>query len=720
MPVRWWNRWGALAGALFGAAALAQSSPLLEQVRAHDPKALQTATAERAACGQKTPCADSASLQLLTGYLALSSGDAVRARGILDSQPVTGPLAAFADYYRGEAAFYTRQFADAAKAYGQAAQEGPAWLKLKATRRQAEALVENGDFSLALPLLEGARDGGWGPELLWAHQTAARATGDLPAADADCHLLAVRFPRTPAGTDALALIGEGALTVSERISRAQAMVTGGAAHPALDALESLTRAKLPLTAQQRAGIALLRMQAYDALGDDKNAEHQALIAARGPAAIAAPAQLARANRRLKHDQHAQARAIFAKVESAYPHRPEAEIAGYFKGWIDLQDQKLTRAASELTAFASKYRHSRRRDDALWFAALAQIDHEAYAAARKTLAELVHRFPNSSLVPQALYWTHRCEQLEKAPPAALVKGYSEVIQGFPGSYYALLAATRIQELGATPPKAFPKPPQTVEVPPPERLSLAQALTQAGLFKDAATEISRQTARVKDRPTALALGQALQGIGNDGAAYAVAARALWGAAFHDRDPQALALMFPRAFQPLVEKEAKAQAVDPALMWAVMRRESAFDPTQVSGANARGLMQLIPPTAAAIAKRLKLDPPTADGLLVPSLNVKLSSWYLAALVKRFSHPVLCAAAYNAGPTAVVRWMKTSGELPLDLFVERIPYKETRGYVKQVVADLFNYRELYGSASHEGKLDASAQLSLTLPAPSEDGVQF
>ena len=158
----------------------------------------------------------------------------------------------------------------------------------------------------------------------------------------------------------------------------------------------------------------------------------------------------------------------------------------------------------------------------------------------------------------------------------------------------------------------------------------------------------------------------------------------------------------------------------MWAVMRRESAFDPTQVSGANARGLMQLIPPTAAAIAKKLKLDPPTADGLLVPSLNVKLSSWYLAALVKRFSHPVLCAAAYNAGPTAVVRWMKTSGELPLDLFVERIPYKETRGYVNQVVADLYNYRALYGTAALEGKLDANAQLPLTLPAPSPDGVQF
>lgn len=723
MPVRWWERWGALAGALFGAAALAQSSPLLERVRGHDPGALEAASAELTACLQKTPCADAASLRLLTAYLALSSGDAARARTLLEagqSDGGWGPLAAFADYYRGEASFYTRQFTDAAQAFGQAAQEGPAWLKPKATRRQAEALVENGDFGLALPLLEGAAKGEGGPELLWAHQVASRATGALADADADCHTLAVRFPLTSAGTDALALIGEGALSAPERLARAQAMISGGAARKGLDALEAITRAKVPLSPTQRAFVALLRAQASYALGDDKTGDAQVALALRGPPALAAPALLAKANRRLKHDQHAQARALFARVESAYPHQPEAEVAGYLKGWIDLQDKKLTRAATELTAFVSKHKRSRRRDDALWFAALAQIDQERCAAAKKTLTELVHRFPTSSLVPQALYWTHRCEQLEKAPLDGVVKGYADVIQGFPGSYYALLSAARLRELGKPAPVAFPDRPKRVPVTPPERLSLARALAKAGLFRDAAEETRRQIAKVKDRPTALALGQALQGMGDDGAAYAIAARALWGAAFHDRDPQALALMFPRAFQPLVEKEAKAQAVDPALMWAVMRRESAFDPTQISGANARGLMQLVPPTAAAIAKELKLDPPTADGLLAPALNVKLSSWYLAALVKRFAHPALCAAAYNAGPSAVVRWMKSGGALPLDLFVERIPYKETRGYVKQVVADLYNYHALYGDPPGELAVGASTPLPLTLPTPAEDGVQF
>lgn len=727
MPVRWLDGRGAIACVLFGAAAMAQSPALLEQVRQRSPGALEAAKKELAACEAAAPdfekkaCPDRPGLRLLTGYLALSSGDAQGANALLDAAHATGPLAAFAAYYRGEAAFYAHRFADAARAYGEAAQQGPAWIKTRASRRQAEALVEGGDFALALPLLKGAESGGWGASLLWAHQVASRATGALTDAEADCRLLAVRFPLSPAGADALALLGgPRALDTKERISRAAAMVAGGAAKKALAELAAIKRPTPPLTAAQKAQVALLRAQAYYAQGDDARGDRQVALAAKGPAEFAAPALLARANRHLKHDQHAKARALFAQLERAYPTRPEAEAAGYLKGWIDLQDGRLSRAATDLTAFARKHKRSHRRDDALWFAALAQIDLAHYDAARKTLAELVRRFPRSSLVPQALYWTHRCEQLSKKPLEEVSQGYAEVIQNFPGSYYALLSAARLKELGKTPPQAFPDPPEVQAAPLPPSLSLAHALAQAGLFRDAATETDQQLARVKDRTQAIALGQALQGVGDYGSAYALAARALWGAAYHDRDPRALALMFPRAYRQTVEREAKAQGVDPALMWAVMRRESAFEPTQISGANARGLMQLIPPTASAIAKELKLPAPGQDALLAPDLNVKLSSWYLAALVKRFGHPVLCAAAYNAGPSAVLRWVKDSGKLPLDLFVERIPYKETRGYVKQVVADLYNYRALYGATGGELAVQGGAHLSLTLPTPAEDGVQF
>ncbi|WP_369946181.1 hypothetical protein [Vitiosangium sp. GDMCC 1.1324] len=87
---------------------------------------------------------------------------------------------------------------------------------------------------------------------------------------------------------------------------------------------------------------------------------------------------------------------------------------------------------------------------------------------------------------------------------------------------------------------------------------------------------------------------------------------------------------------------------------------------------------------------------------------------LMKRFSHPALATAAYNAGPEAAVKWVKEKGALPLDLFVEEIPFRETRGYVKQVLADLYLYQSFYGKEA------ATQRFSLTVPSPATEGVSF
>jgi soluble lytic murein transglycosylase len=136
--------------------------------------------------------------------------------------------------------------------------------------------------------------------------------------------------------------------------------------------------------------------------------------------------------------------------------------------------------------------------------------------------------------------------------------------------------------------------------------------------------------------------------------------------------------------------------------------------SAADARGLMQIIPPTGTAIAEKLSEPRPNPAELFSPDLSIRYGAWYLSQLMKRFAHPALVAAAYNAGPSAVMKWTKEKGSLPLDLFVEEIPYKETRGYVKQVVADLYLYRTFYGSG---GEIPP---LALTVPTPATEGVNF
>jgi soluble lytic murein transglycosylase len=235
----------------------------------------------------------------------------------------------------------------------------------------------------------------------------------------------------------------------------------------------------------------------------------------------------------------------------------------------------------------------------------------------------------------------------------------------------------------------------------------------LLKDAADEVSRVVGAVGTAEDALVMGHALHTVSEFGAAHGLAARWLWGQVYTARKPEALALMYPRAYQQTVEASAAQVGLDPFLAWAIMRRESGFRPEVVSSADARGLMQIIPPTAKAIAIELKAPTPAPDDLYAPEINVRFGTWYLSALIDRMGHPALCAASYNAGPSAVSKWMAQRGSLPLDEWIEEIPYKETRGYVKQVMADYVMYQQLYGGA------DENSRVLLSLPIPKTSGAR-
>ena len=118
-----------------------------------------------------------------------------------------------------------------------------------------------------------------------------------------------------------------------------------------------------------------------------------------------------------------------------------------------------------------------------------------------------------------------------------------------------------------------------------------------------------------------------------------------------------------------------------------------TRLPPAGAVGLTQLMLPTAQSVARGLRLARPSRADLMNASLNVRLGARYLGELVRRFDGSVaLALAAYNAGPTAVSRWLGARAGLDLDEFVEEIPVEETRGYVKRVLRNYYIYRMLYG----------------------------
>ena len=157
--------------------------------------------------------------------------------------------------------------------------------------------------------------------------------------------------------------------------------------------------------------------------------------------------------------------------------------------------------------------------------------------------------------------------------------------------------------------------------------------------------------------------------------------------------LPLRFPLAYSETIVREAGVQRLDPALVFGIVRRESAFDPYAKSSANALGLMQLLPSTGREVARKLGEIWGTERTLLRPAMNVRLGTAYLRGLMDRFGeHPALAAAAYNAGSGRAARWLPKGKPMPADIWIETIPFDETRRYVSAVLSYAVIYREQLG----------------------------
>lgn len=144
------------------------------------------------------------------------------------------------------------------------------------------------------------------------------------------------------------------------------------------------------------------------------------------------------------------------------------------------------------------------------------------------------------------------------------------------------------------------------------------------------------------------------------------------------------FPLAFRDVFERNAKRQDLPLPLVLAVSRQESAFAADVTSPAGAIGLMQLMPATAKEVAHNYKVPFRGSQQLVDPELNIRLGSQYYKDMLKRFGgNRILATAAYNAGPHRVSQWLgKSAGKLPFDVWIEVIPFNETRQYVQNVLS--------------------------------------
>lgn len=300
---------------------------------------------------------------------------------------------------------------------------------------------------------------------------------------------------------------------------------------------------------------------------------------------------------------------------------------------------------------------------------------------------------------------------QAAAAPLLK---QIIAESPLSFAALVAHQRLLQLGETPPPLLPP---GADVPAPEPLTVklpekVAVLARAGLDHLAEAELQGHEARLmaayKPRQHE-SLCQAYGTLAGAERRYQIGQRAAsWSLLVKPPNPSTSWLwdcVYPRPYPDTVAAAEAEFDLPPHLIYAVMRQESGFRPTVVSPANAVGLMQLIEPTARRVAGALNEDYESLK-LRVPRHNVRYGAYYLRRLLDTFdNHIVLAAAAYNAGPAAVSHWLAGGEQLDLDVFVARIPYSETRGYVERVIENLARYAYLEGGAARV------PELSLKLP---------
>ena len=152
----------------------------------------------------------------------------------------------------------------------------------------------------------------------------------------------------------------------------------------------------------------------------------------------------------------------------------------------------------------------------------------------------------------------------------------------------------------------------------------------------------------------------------------------------------LRFPIKYSDQVEVNAEQQDLDPAIVFGLIRRESAFQEDARSPVGARGLMQIMPKTGRQIARELNEKWKSAKSLYNPELNVKYGTFYYKKLLEQFDgNYALAAAAYNAGPHRVKRWLPDEQSIAADIWIETIPFTETRAYVSAVLTYALIYQQ-------------------------------
>jgi soluble lytic murein transglycosylase len=382
-----------------------------------------------------------------------------------------------------------------------------------------------------------------------------------------------------------------------------------------------------------------------------------------------------------------------------------------------------RAEEMLRTLPDAYPDGDMRTEALFRAALERMRRGDWEGARPHLARIVDIAPDDrhwAVAGRATYFLARADAKKGDAQAARAR-YVEIVQKYPLAFYMLLAHARLAsedpalakrtlddavqrdakdtQLGGRGGVDGDGGARRVEaaasaVLASPALLRAARLLEVGELDAAKREIAASGANDAgvDADVAWEVGALYNQVGlfDIGHAFARKPHAMFAHYPEGRWRLAWETAYPRAFQPLVVKACGERGLPTPVAWAIMREESSFVPEAKSPSNAFGLMQLILPTAQWVAKGTNLA--VDEGQLKrPEVSIALGVKLLASLRAKHGHPALAVGAYNGGSGAVDRWSAARTTDELDLFVELVPWEETRNYVKRVLSTQAAYAYLY-----------------------------
>lgn len=541
----------------------------------------------------------------------------------------------------------------------------------------------------------------------------AEKAGNKKLAVADLRWLATAAPAAPESEDAEARIAKldpkRALSPRERYDRAMALARAGHADRAFHELDSIKKGIPKREILHARGWAL-----YMSRKDYKKASTYLAQSAKlgGHDAIKDRFYSARALSRADKDELAIKK--YKALAHRYPRSGYAEEALYLAARLDYILGHWKKADAAYHHYLGRYgKKGRYVDSARYEQSVCWLAAGKHKQAAKRFAVLAKATDEPRL--EARY--HELEGVALAGLGnkhAAAERFRHVIDERPLSFAALAAAARLKQLGQKlPPLIEPaksgKPHAVPRFRLPPRVKL---LDRIGLDRDAARALAAYEPAVKKQlgdKADEALCHAYGSFSSAARRYRVGQRAAHWSHLDNAPTNGTRwiwnCIYPRPYEPLVRAAEKKLELPHDLVYAVMRQESGFRPAVVSPARAVGLLQLIPPTARTVAGELGVD---YDPLLLrsPPYNIRLGAFYLHKVLHTFGGSVaLAAAAYNAGPVRVSHWLETGEHLPLDVWVARIPFHETRSYVGRVVGNMARYAYLDGGES------AVPVLDLTLP---------